>query len=287
MTDIGMVADRARAEVRQAVRKASPFVGKFARVGYAAKGVIYCVVGALAALSAFGFGGETTGSKGALDAIAGQPFGWTMLLVVALGLACYALWQFMRAVEDPENEGSDGKGLVKRAGFLISGVVHAALVIYASHTLLGTGNGGGGGGDDAGARSWSGTVMSYPFGRVVLGLIGAGIAVYGLFQLYKAYKAQIDKMLMLGQMSAGARRWVTRLSRFGMAARGVVFGMIGTFLILAAVQYDAGEARGLGGALEALRDQPLGKWLLGLVALGLVAYGLFQFIKARYRYIQT
>ena len=91
-------------------------------------------------MSAFGFGaGETTGSRGAMQRILSQPFGVVMLFIVALGLACYSLWQFIRAVEDPENEGSDGKAVVKRIGFFISGVVHAMLVIYAAHLLLGTG----------------------------------------------------------------------------------------------------------------------------------------------------
>jgi hypothetical protein len=283
---MGQAVKQARADVTRAVHKASPFVEKFARLGYASKGVIYVIVGALAAMSAFGFGaGETTGSRGAMERILSQPFGVVMLFIVALGLACYSLWQFVRAVEDPENEGSDGKAVAKRIGFFISGVIHAMLVIYAAHLLLGTGRGGGG--DDAGARSWSATVMSYPLGRVVLALIGAGIGIYGVWQLYRAYAAKLDKRLMLAQLSAAGRRAVTWVARFGMAARGVVFGIIGAFLILAAWRYNATEARGLEGALETLRRQPLGQWLLAAVALGLVAYGAFQFVKARYRLIET
>jgi hypothetical protein len=129
--------------------------------------------------------------------------------------------------------------------------------------------------------------MSYPLGRIVLALIGAGIGIYGVWQLYRAYAAKLDKRLMLAQLSAAGRRAVTWVARSGMAARGVVFGIIGAFLILAAWRYNATEARGLEGALETLRRQPLGQWLLAAVALGLVAYGVFQFVKARYRLIET
>jgi uncharacterized protein DUF1206 len=283
--DMGRAVDQARAELSHAIHKASPFVEKFARLGYACKGVIYALVGALAAMSALGRGGETTGTRGAMGHILNQPLGVVLLFIVALGLACYALWQFIRAVEDPENEGSDGTAIAKRIGFFGSGVIHAMLVVYAAHLLLGTA--GAHGGDDAKAQSWSATLMAYPLGRVALALIGAGIAAYGLYQLYRSYVAKLDKQLVLERLGATARRVVVGVCRFGQAARGVVFGTIGVFLILAAWHYNPSEARGIGGALAALRDQPFGPWLLCAVALGLVAYGVFQFVKARYRRIET
>ena len=282
--DMGRAVDHARAEMSHAIHKASPFVEKFARLGYACKGVIYVIVGALAAMSALGRGGQTTGSRGAMEHILHQPLGVVLLFIVALGLACYSLWQFIRAVEDPENEGSDGKAIVKRIGFFISGVIHAMLVIYAAHLMLGTG---GARGDDEGAQGWSATVMHYPLGRIALGLIGAGVAAYGVYQLYRSYAAKLDKQLVLERLGATARRAVVAVSRFGQAARGVVFGLIGLFLILAAWRYNASEAKGLAGALEALRRQPFGPWLLCAVALGLIAYGVYQFVKARYRRIET
>jgi len=284
-TEIGQAVRDARAEVSRAVHKASPFVEKFARLGYASKGVIYAMVGALAAMSAMGRGGETTGTRGAMSHILRQPLGVVLLFIVALGLACYAMWQFVRAVEDPENEGSDGKAIARRIGFFGSGVIHAMLVVYAAHLLLGTGAARGG--DDVKAQSWSATLMGYPLGRVALALIGAGIAAYGLYQLYRSYVAKLDKQLALERLGATARRVVIWVSRLGQAARGVVFGTIGVFLILAAWHYNPSEARGIGGALAALRDQPFGPWLLCAVALGLVAYGVYQFVKARYRRIET
>ncbi|WP_148129269.1 DUF1206 domain-containing protein, partial [Dulcicalothrix desertica] len=73
--------------------------------------------------------------------------------------------------------------------------------------------------------------------------------------------------------------------RFGIAARGFVFGIIGIFLVLAAIQVDGSEARGLGGTLAVLAQQPFGSWILGVVALGLIAYGIYSVIQARYRRI--
>ena len=88
-------------------------------------------------------------------------------------------------------------------------------------------------------------------------------------------------------MGEKLRKWTERWGRFGIAARGIVFGIVGAFLIRAALQYDPQEARGLGGALQTLAKQPLGPWLLGAVALGLVAFGLFMLSVARYRRIPT
>ncbi len=61
-----------------------------------------------------------------------------------------------------------------------------------------------------------------------------------------------------------------------------MFGIIGVFVIVAALQFDPSEAAGLGGALQELLRQPFGSWVLGVVALGLVAYGLLMLAVARY-----
>jgi len=115
--------------------------------------------------------------------------------------------------------------------------------------------------------------------------VGAAVVGVGLHELYEAYKAEFLEYLKLGEMGEKARKWTERWGRLGIAARAIVFGVVGTFLIRAALQYDPKEARGLGGALQTLAQQPLGSWLLGAVALGLVAYGLFMLSVARYRRI--
>ena len=108
--------------------------------------------------------------------------------------------------------------------------------------------------------------------------------MYGIAQLYRAYATKFER-LNFSTFDAPTRRWTCHACRFGVGARGVVFGIIGTFLIVAAVTSSPSEARGLGGAMNALRSQPYGALLLGIVALGLMAYGGFQFISARYRRI--
>jgi hypothetical protein len=129
--------------------------------------------------------------------------------------------------------------------------------------------------------------MSFPQGIWLVGIAGACVIAYGLRQIHRAWTTDLDDQLSLGRMGPAARRWTLRVSRFGMAARGAVFGVIGTFLINAALKTDPAEATGIGGALQALRRQPYGAALLAVIALGLIAYGVYELIRAKYRRIET
>ena len=285
MTTMNATGDDVKAQAEAAAIRAKPWVAKLIRLGYAAKGFVYCVVGVLAFQAAFGAGGgEATGSRGAMDAILEQPFGRILLGVVAAGLAGYALWQFFRTAFDPEHDSNDfgPKALGRRAMYLLSGIIHAGLVVAAVKMLWGTA---GSHDDNAQAQGWTQTFMSYPYGRWIVGIAGVGIAGYGLMQVRKGYRADLDKQLALGRMSATGHRLAILAGRLGIAARGIVFAVAGVLLVLAAYHSNADRARGLGGSLDTLQQQPYGPWLLGAVAVGLFAYGLYLFIRARYRRI--
>jgi uncharacterized protein DUF1206 len=281
MADIPTAVRAASARAGQAYREASPWIARLARLGYAAQGVVYLIVGGLAAQAAVGTGGRTTDAEGALFAVLRQPFGKVLLGVLALGLLGYSVWRFVQAIKDPEHEGSDAQGLGKRLGYFLSGVVHVSLAAAAVGML--TGAAWGRGGD--GAQDWTARLMALPAGIWLVGAVGVAVAGFGLSQLYRAWTVKLDEELDLHRMSGTVRQWTVRFGRFGLAARGVVFGVIGVSLLLAASQADPSEARGLGEALRALRGQAYGPWLLGGVGFGLVAYGLYQGVAACYRRI--
>jgi hypothetical protein len=279
MRDVHAQAEEA---VRGAAARAGGAIGLLARAGYAAKGIVYCLVGGLALLAAVGSGGRTTGSRGALRSLLDHPYGLAILAVVAIGLAAYAGWCVLRALLDPDRKGSDARGIAKRAVTFGKGVVYAALVVAVVGMMRGTR----GRGDDAGVRDWTARLMSFPLGIWLVGLTGAAVVVFGLRQLYCARVADVDEPLDFGRMGANTHRWATRFSRIGLAARGVVFAIVGVFLVTAARHENPGEARGVGGALHALQEQPYGSALLAAVALGLIAYGCYQFLLVRYRRIK-
>jgi hypothetical protein len=281
MADMPSSTDDVKAQAHRLYQEASPWIERLARLGYAAYGVVYLVIGILAAQAALGGRGQPTGTKGALYTILRQPFGQGLLSLVALGLLGYSGWRFVQALKDPEQEGRTAAGVSKRLGYFLSGVIHASLSLAA----IGMVTGAAWGGDGEEAKGWTARLMALPWGSWLVGLTGAGILGGGLHQLYQAWRVQLDKELVLSHLSSGAQHWIVRFGRLGLAARGVVFGVTGGSLIVAAVRASPNEARGLADALQTLHDSPYGPGLLGGVGLGLVAYGLYQFVAARYRRI--
>ena len=274
--------DSLQSQAHDASADVIPWVVWLARFGYAAKGLVYITIGALAVQVAIGSGGRTTGPSGALASLSHQPFGQILLILVAVGLFGYALWRFVQSWVDPENEGSDAKGIVKRIGYAVSGIIYAAFGIEAVRLVLGSG---GGSSEGQQASDWTARLMSQPFGIWLVGIVGAIVIGTGLYQFYRAYSAKFREVLKLHEMNADEERCATRAGRLCFAARGVVYSIIGIFLIIAAVRANPNEAVGIGEALQKLAQQPYGPWLLGLVAIGLVAYGFFAIVLARYRRI--
>ena len=73
------------------------------------------------------------------------------------------------------------------------------------------------------------------------------------------------------------------LGSFGILSRAIVFGLIGVFVVKAAIEFDPKEAIGLDGALQKLANAPYGGFLLGGTAIGLAAFGLFCCAQAYFR----
>lgn len=259
----------------------SPAMTLLARVGYTAKGVVYLIIGGLSARVALGEGGSATDRNGALRAIHEQPFGRFLLAIVAIGLVGYGVWSLVQAVVDPEHEGSDARGIAARVGYGIVGLSYAALAIAAVQLVIGTGNGGTS--SDTTTKDWTARLLALPFGLFLVILVGLIVIGIAGFLFYRSYRADFRKSLALENVGAGGGEWIITLGRAGYAALGVVFGIVGLFLIIAAVRNNARAAKGLGGALQELSRQPYGHAVLGIVAVGLIAYGLFSLTQARYR----
>ena len=261
----------------------SKLIHLVARAGYAARGAIYVIVGGMAALSALGRGGETTDSRGALGELLSAPFGKTLLAAMTVGLLCYAAWRALQAVMDADSHGTDAKGLAVRGGMAVSAITHVGLAFFAGSMAFGWGMGSGSGGSgDESSKEWTGWLLSQPFGPWLVTGVGLVIAGVGVAHFFKAWKASFEKRLVMNEKE---RAVITPISRFGLAARGVVFLVIGGFFIVAARQHDPSEARGLSGALQALQQQPFGDLLLGVVAFGLLAFAAYSLIEAVYRRI--
>ena len=241
-------------KVKEAVREAASWLVWLGRFGYAVKGIVYILVGILAAYAAIGTHAANDGTRSALRHIVEVPFGQFLLVAVAIGFASYAFWQITQAFMDTENKGSTVKGFTVRGFYAVIALVYVGLAISAVKIVLGARRGSG-----IWAESWTAWLLAQPFGQWLVALAGTIIIGVGFYQFYKSYVAKFRKHLLLAEMSESERLLGTGLGRFGFAARGTVFCIIGFFLVLAAYQTDAGETRGLGGALLAVeQQQPLG-----------------------------
>lgn len=272
--------EETRQHAEHAARHASPWVDQIARAGYAAKGVVYATIGVLAMREALGLGGTTTGVGGAMRSMGPQPLGGVLLIVLAAGLLGYALWKLVQGIMDPDQKGSDPHGILRRVGYVGSGVIHCGLAFTAAQSVLGA--------EDSSEDAVAASAMAFqpPLGPILVGLVGLVVIGVGLYQLYAAYGANFRDDLKLNQMSGGEERWVILAGRVGTTARALAIGVAGAFVVLAAYQSDPSETRGLGGALETLQRQPSGSYMLGAVAAGLLVYGAFMLLVARYRRIE-
>ncbi len=269
---------RTSTELRRAGR--SRGMEALARVGYLTKGVVYAIIGVLALEAAFGPGGDTTGGEGAVRTLGAQPFGRLLLALATFGLGAYALWCFARAALDVEGKGSRGKGLAKRVGYAGTGLVYGSLCLLAAQMI-----GGRAGGTGGAKRTWLGRLLAEDWGQIVVVVLAVGVLAAAMFQAVRAWKAKFRRAWKTEEMSAAERKWATRVSRFGIAARAVVLAIVGYGLLRAALTGNPDRFRDLGQALATLGRQTHGDILLSVVAAGLVAYGAYQAVNARYRRI--
>jgi hypothetical protein len=251
-----------------------------ARWGYAARGVVYVILGAIAVTGASSAGGGETSTGGALSTLLQQPFGRVLLAAVAIGLIGYVLWRFAQAFFDADGKGSGVKGYAARAAQLAAGLANLSLAAAAVSLVLANTGGSG----SSGEVSLSAWLMQQPFGRFLVGAVGLTIIVAGLVQAWRGLSGKYRERVKLPPEHEAV---LHPLSAFGLAARGVLLAVTGMFFIFAAFTVDPNQAGGLSEGLEWIRQLPFGPYLYGLAAAGLVAFGLYSFIEGRYRVVNA
>ncbi|MGI8912500.1 MAG: DUF1206 domain-containing protein [Chloroflexota bacterium] len=259
----------------------SPGFRLLERCGIATRGIVYILIGILTAQAAFGRGGAVADQAQALKTIYGEPHGRVLLAIITIGLFGYALYCFVKAFLDTEGHGTDAKGAAARVGYAVAGISYGALAWGAFQFIRGTAASLKG--SNASTQQHTAQALNLPFGRELVVIIGLIVLIVAASQCYRAYTANFQKHLALERLRAEAKRWVIYLGRFGYAARGVIFAIIGLFLVVAGLHRSAAAAKGVSGALQEVLAQPYGHLLAGVVALGFVAFGAYSLAEARYR----
>jgi hypothetical protein len=244
------------------------------------EGLLYLLIGAFGLLATIDASRHPNGTRGVLITLSLTTPGTLLLVAVALGLASFVTWQLLIAVRDPEHRRDRNRGSRRliRVGHLLSGVLHSALVIEAMRILFGVAGTASG---ERAQKEWIARAFGIPCGRYVVGAVGIGISLYGLYQCYRAVTRNKDSRVDLSRTRL--RPILEALGIFGLLSRGVMFAVIGGHLTHAAWRVHAQYAVGIAGALGTLRQHSYGEWVLGTVTIGLMSYGLWQIAKEPYR----
>jgi hypothetical protein len=247
-----------------------------ARFGLCGRGLVYLVVGLIALQVAFGHHGRAD-KNGALAAIRDKPLGGVLLVALAVAFTGYAGWRLLQAATGHRDEDDERKRAAKRVASLARGALYASFA-YTTVRFLVTSQEGRDRTEPLTAR-----VMSWTGGQTLVFCVGAALLVSGGYLVFRGVTQKFLDHLDLRGAPRAAELGAATVGLVGMASRGVLVGLVGVFLVRAAVTYDPDEAKGLDASLKSLADAPLGGLLIGVVGSGLVAFGLWSFLEARYR----
>jgi hypothetical protein len=264
-------------QAEQAGRRAdnSPWMDRAVRVGLLSYGVVHLILAWLAVRLAFGDGGGSASSKGALHELAQTTVGRISLYVVAVGFVALVLWQVFEAVWGHRGE-DGGKRVLKRVTSAGKAVLYASLAVTAFRTAIGSSSSGGG------TDGITAKVMGMPGGTVLVGLVGAGILVVAGFLAHRGWTEKFrSKLESDGKTGTDGSAYVM-LGKVGYLGKAVAIAIVGLLFLYAAFTHDPQKSGGLDEALHKLLQQPFGAPVLVLIALGFACYGLFCFAWAKH-----
>lgn len=282
MANVGVASPgrRVSGALRAAARNA--WIRHLARAGFYAKALVYLVIGLLALSLALGAGGDLVDSRGAITAISHSPAGAFGVLVLAVALSGLALWFIVDGLTDPDRLRSGRFAWILRLGQVIGGLGYVVLAIWAFAIFFGEARTSET--TDQLTKSWTGHVLSFPGGTVLVFLVGATIAIVGARQVRVGIEREFVRPLDLERTPSLLRRVVKVTGIAGFTTQGIVFALVGLFFCQAAIEHEAFEATGFDGALGVVaRQRPYGAVLLAVVAVGLLAYAAFAAFEGHFR----
>jgi hypothetical protein len=259
----------------------SPWFDRLARFGYASKGAVFGIVGVLAISRGLGSHGDAEDTPGALEALQELPLHEGLLVLLALGLAGYALWRMVQALLDSEEEGLGWIGLAKRAVYLGIGFFYGYLAVFAIGIMFGMRGG------DNGVQDFTATVLAWPGGRILVGLVGVGVVLGGLNEIVFALRGNYRGEFERREMPSWERFAMKGVGWWGHVGRGLVYGLIGFLVIRSAVTMDPDDGGGLAQAFETLEDWSHGWVLLLLAGAAFFAFGLYCALLSIHREIDS
>jgi hypothetical protein len=108
------------------------------------------------------------------------------------------------------------------------------------------------------------------------------VAIYGLFEIWDACRADLGHDIDTHRMRREAGLWAVVVGLFGNGARGVILTTMGGALAIAALEHEPSRAGGVADALRMLIGGPFGIYFVAAVGAGLACFGVYELLHARY-----
>jgi len=272
MTDMSQKAKQAGNRAEN-----SEWFDKAIRAGLVAYGVVHLVIAFLALQLAFGDQEGQASSEGAMQQLNEQPGGTLMLWLVAVGMLMLVLWKLLDAWKGHEDEDDDKSKWAKKGFDVLKAVLYGTIGVSALRAAMGSSSSG----KKSGTDSTTATIMNWPGGQFIVGLIGLAIMGYGANQIRVAYTEKFREKIAGGTGGDVGTAYVY-FGKAGYTAKGIAIGIVGGLFVYAAATHSAKKSGGLDEALKTVLEQPFGPILLGIIAVGIACYGLFCFARARH-----
>ena len=271
MGDIVESASKAGREVRS-----SDWMDYAVRFGLITYGVVHLLIAWLSIQLALGDRKESVSGSGALSELVTQPFGRTMVWLVAAGMALLVVWRLIEFVAG--HRGEDGADLWRHRG---ADALKAGIYGALGYAALSVAHGGGSGGDKK-EEAITARLMDQSWGVWIVGVIGLAVIGYGLGLIYRGLSESYREHLEAEGKSGDLGKAYLLLGKVGYVAKGIAIGVVGSLFGWAALTHDPDKSGGLDDALRTVLDQPYGPLMLGAIAVGIACYGLFCFARARH-----
>lgn len=260
-----------------------PYTKRFAEFGFYTKGFLFLVIGTLAILVAIGDTSERLADPtGALSRVAQAPYGKAVLIIFIVGALSHGVWNILRGAADVDNAGKNWQGIIKRCVAGGTGIFYLFLA-WTALTIITTANVAVQNG--AVQKTITAIILAFPLGAIVVFLIGLSVIGVGFSECYRGVSGKFKEDFRLYELRGNKRHIVGVLGALSFTARAVIYGLIGYFFIVAAIDSNPNEAMGIDGALRALASTYYGKTLLFIAAVGLICHAVLSLYEARYRRI--
>ncbi|MBT0585415.1 DUF1206 domain-containing protein [Alteromonas oceanisediminis] len=249
------------------------------RTGYAAKAVVYFVLGILIIYAALSLGStENITKKSVFQEVLNSPFGYASLFTLTGGLGCYVVWRLVQGTLNPSGlDMSKTTDVVHRGFYFVSAIAYSFVTYVALETLLNLKS------EEGSGQSFNiDEILQETWITVGMCLVSTLIILYATIQFKHAFKRDFtDKFV--DSMPHSRVKIVKLMGSMGFSARGVVYTLIGVLSINASIYAGADKPSGLSEALSTLMQQPYGKWLVAVVGVGMLGFSIFCGLEGRYR----